>query len=257
MLQYKLPENLSKYDFKTILKEAEIVKGQTFPKPKALLTLKKEEKQVTVLSAGNLSAIQGKAKSRKTFFMCLASYIISQQNNLEIVIFDTEMSDYHSALTRHRIDKLNETIKLKFFRLRKYTRDINLDFINDYITRYKPGMVFIDNIRDCMININSNEETTAILKVLKQIIDEYGTHVCVTLHENPYKDNDKARGVIGTELQNACETIFKVEKDDMLTKVSGFFTRNGDFNDLHFKINGDGIPEFCDGNSAINFERPF
>lgn len=246
-MRFNLPEKLTSYDFNTILKEAEIQKGQFFRKPETVLELNKTKDdgsvvQVPVLTAGNLSAIQGKAKSRKTFFLCLASYMISKQNDLKIAIFDTEQADYHSAKTRGRIDLMNENINLNYFRLRKYTRDINLDFINEYICKFRPDLVFIDNIRDCMSDINSNMETSNVMKSLKQIIDEYGTHCCVTLHENPYKDNDKARGVIGTELQNACETIFKVEKDGEQTKVSGLFTRNGDFDEIYFKIREDGIP---------------
>jgi archaellum biogenesis ATPase FlaH len=261
MLQFKLPEKLVTYDYDKIRNESAIQRGQSFPKPKTLLSLEKTTKNgnhlVPVLTAGNLSAIQGKAKARKTFFICLLNQFLYFQSNLKIVIFDTEQSDFHSSLTRHRIDKMSDNnIDLEFFRLRKYTRDVNLDFINDHIVRTKPDLVFIDNIRDCMSDINSNTETTMILKVLKQIIDEYGTHVCVTLHENPYKDNDKARGVIGTELQNACETIFKIEKlkDVRYTKITGFFTRNGDFDDLMFIINNEGIPVLT---TEVPVDEPF
>lgn len=246
-MKFTLPTKLTDYDFTKILTESKISKGQFFKKPKCLLELNKviqngDTIQIPVMTAGNISAIQGKAKSRKTFFLCLAAYMISKQNDLNIVIFDTEQADYHSAKTRGRIDIMNETIKLEYFRLRKYTKDINLDFINEYICTYKPDLIFIDNIRDCMSDINSNTETSAVLKVLKQITDEYGTHCCVTLHENPYSDNGKARGVIGTELQNACETIFKVEKDNEITKVTGLFTRNGDFDEISFKVDEQGMP---------------
>ena len=251
-MRFNLPDRLTTYDFDKIFKEARIDKGQTFKAPKILLELPFEKEpgnviQRIVLTEGNLSAIQGKAKTRKTFFICLVAYMLSKQNDLKIALFDTEQTDWHSAKTRGRIDTMNDNIQLEFFRLRKYTRDINMDFINDYIVKNKPDFVFIDNIRDCMININSNEETTAILKILKQVSDEFGTHICVTLHENPYKDNDKARGVIGTELQNACETIFKVELNNEQTIIKGIFTRNGQFDDLAFSIDENGLPRLLTG----------
>jgi hypothetical protein len=258
MIKFVLPDNLCIYDYEKIRNEARIVRGQQAPKPRTLLGLYRKENGnnifVPVCTAGNLSAIQGKAKSRKTFFICVLNTLILQNQKLNIVIFDTEQGEYHATLSRHRID-VQTDIDIEYFRLRKYTKDINLDFINDHIIKTRPDFVFIDNIRDCMHDINSNTETSSILKVLKQVTDEIGTHVCVTLHENPYKDNDKARGVIGTELQNACEVIFKVEKNidtPKTTDVKGTFTRNGDFDDLEFEINEYGLPELTDKKNSEN-----
>ena len=143
-----------------------------------------------------------------------------------------------------RIKNLNPDINLRLFNLRRYSIDVRLEFIETYIMQYKPDLLFIDNIRDCMININSGDETIKVLTILIQLCDKYGTHICCTLHENPGKENDKARGAIGTELQNKCETIFKVETDKETneTKVEALFTRNMDFDDLIFKINNNGVP---------------
>jgi hypothetical protein len=100
-----------------------------------------------------------------------------------------------------------------------------------------------------MIDINSWVETNKILTIFIQLADDIGTHICLTLHENPGADNDKARGVIGTELQNKCETVFRLEKDKEkpnLTKVKGLFTRNRDFDSFVFEINEDGLPVISD-----------
>lgn len=256
-IKFTMPEKLVTFDFEKIILEAEIQKNKIYEKPVTYLSLLHTNQDgtktnVPVMSAGNLSAIQGKAKSRKTFFLVLASSMILKQNNIKIAIFDTEQYNYHSSLTLRRINLLNPDNNLKFFNLRKYAKDIRFQFVQDYIVKKRPDLIFLDNIRDCMIDYNSAKETDSILTPLIQLADEYKTHICVTLHENPGVDNNKARGVIGTELQNKAETVLQasLEKEDRnYTRITGLFTRNMCFDDLQFRISDDGLPElvseFC------------
>ena len=112
----------------------------------------------------------------------------------------------------------------------------------DYINEHKPDLIFFDNVKDCLRNINDWAEVDKVLNTFTQQADEYGTHICFTLHENPSKDDNKGRGAIGTELQNKCETIFKLDKDGDLTKVIGLFTRTQEFDELLFRITEKGLP---------------
>jgi hypothetical protein len=266
-IKFILPKELTEFNFEKILPDSEIISGKFYEKPKPLLELLKTKKDgiiinVPVLTKGNLSGVQGKAKSRKTFFLILASYMISIQNDCDIAVCDTEQYNYHSAIMLSRIINLNPDINIRFFNLRAYSIDVRLEFIETYIQQFKPDLLFIDNIRDCMININSWEETNKVLTTFIQLCDKYGTHICCTLHENPGKENDKARGAIGTELQNKCETIFKVETDKETgeTKVEGLFTRNMDFDDVIFEINNNGIPVIktsFDPNAARNQDKVY
>jgi hypothetical protein len=250
MLKFKLPSELVTFDYKKILEDSHIKENKFYEKPKPLLELLHTTKNgdrisVPVLTKGNLSGCQGKAKSRKTFFIVLASYVISTQNECTIAIMDTEQYNYHSKITLTRIRNLNNNINIEFHNIRPYSTEVRLEFVEQYILDKKPDILFLDNIRDCLVNINSWEETNHVLTTLIQLCDKFGTHVCCTLHENPGKDNDKARGAIGTELQNKCETIFKVEtdKESGRTKVEGLFTRNMQFDSIDFEINEYGIPE--------------
>jgi hypothetical protein len=260
MVDFKLPENLTTFDYEKIVKDSEIVKGKFYEKPKTLFELKhtledKSEIMVPVLTKGNLSAIQGKAKARKTFFITLATKMIIEQNDIKIAIFDTEQFQYHSALMFHRINQMIPHNQLKLFNLRKYSIDVRLEFAENYILKEKPDLIFLDNIRDCMININSWEETNKILTIFIQLADDIGTHICLTLHENPGADNEKARGAIGTELQNKCETVFRLEKNKdkpNLTVVKGIFTRNREFDPFVFKINESGLPELDNYSAIVN-----
>lgn len=250
MIKFKLPDNLTTFDYGSIRRESEITLDKKIQKPVSFLELLHTNQDgtkinVPVFSAGNLSAIQGKAKSRKTFFLVLASSMIMAQNDIKIAIFDTEQFNYHSQNTLWRINKLNPNNRLSFFNIRKYSIDVRLEFVENYILNEKPDLIFLDNVRDCMIDINSWTETNALLTTFIQLSDEFKTHICLTLHENPGKDNDKARGAIGTELQNKCETILKLEKDandPQYTRCKGLFTRNMDFDEIMFKIDDRGIP---------------
>lgn len=250
MIEFKLPENLTTFDYKKLIRETEIKSTDHFDKPISFLSLLNTmpdctKKNIAVMTAGNLSAVQGKAKSRKTFFLVLCSHMILTQKDLRIVIMDTEQFQYHSSLMLHRINKLTPLNKLRLFNLRKYSIDVRLEFVENYILNEKPDVLFLDNVRDCMIDINSWVETNKILTTFIQLADEYKTHICLTLHENPGRDNDKARGAIGTELQNKCETIFKLDIDQdnpEYTRVKGLFTRNMKFDEIEFRINEEGLP---------------
>jgi hypothetical protein len=258
-INFSIPEQYTQFNYDEIINGAEVFKDKFYEKPVILLHLPKTKAdcstvKIPVFTACNISGIQGKAKSRKTFFLALATKLIYAQKQIELVIFDTEQAFYHSSLTLKRIFSMSPNINLRFFNLRKYSQDVRLEFIETYILKNKPDLVFIDNIRDCLSNINSIEQANEVLNTFKQLLDITGVHVCMTLHENPGKDNDKARGHLGTELQNCAETIFKVEKDSGNSEYSnakGLFTRNGDFDDLMFMIE-DGIPRLC---NDINFVK--
>jgi hypothetical protein len=250
MIKLNLPKDIITFDYERIKKSSLIEKGKFYERPRPLLELIKTmpdgvKISVPVLTEGNISVIQGKAKSRKTFFLSLASYMVSSQNEVDkIVIMDTEQYNYHSQLTQKRILNLNEKINLQLYNIRPYSTDVRLEFIENYIINEKPKLMFIDNIRDCLVNINSWEETNNVLTTIIQLCDNFKTHVVCTLHENPAKENDKARGAIGTELQNKAETVFKIEteKETEFTKVEGLFTRNMNFDILEFKIDDKGNP---------------
>jgi len=258
MIKFTLPDKLTFFDFDKIKDDAEIKKGVYYDKPKSLLMLPKTNiigtiMQVPVMTEGNISTIQGKAKSRKTFFLILLSKLLS---NIKLTIIDTEQYQYHSALMLHRIGNINPQNNITFFNLRKYSIDVRLEFIENYIVHNRPEMMFIDNIRDCMQDINSWVETNKILTILTQLTDEYKTHIVLTLHENPAKESDKARGAIGTELQNKSETVIKLEKNKETdyTKVEGLFCRNIEFDSFEFLINSDGLPEIITDQFASNSE---
>ena len=58
------------------------------------------------------------------------------------------------------------------------------------------GLIIIDGIRDLVMSINDEVESTEIVSLLMKWSLEYNVHIMNVLHENP--TSDKARGHIGT-----------------------------------------------------------
>jgi hypothetical protein len=193
--------------------------------------------------------IQGKAKSRKTFFLLLLNWLILRENlNIKnIVVFDTEQFKHHSVLFKQRLKRMSDRYEVvKMYNIRRYSKDVRFQFIQDYLQKYDIDIAFIDNLRDVFRNFNNLEQSDDVLTALTQISENIGIHICCCLHENP--GDMKARGHIGTEMQAKCETVFNVtttEEDD-ITIVKGIFTRNGKFEPATFKIE-DGLPVLKSG----------
>ena len=92
------------------------------------------------------------------------------------------------------------------------------------------GLVIIDGIRDFVYDINSPGESTDVISKLMRWTDDRQIHIHTILHQN--KNDEHARGHIGTELNNKAETIMQIEpdKDDKsISVVEALHIRDRDF----------------------------
>ncbi len=247
MLKVNIPEQYSQYEYNKIYSESEVDIHKEYTKPKALLkltatTIAGQQIKLPYMTKGNMSLIQGKGKSRKTFFITLLCYLLTLFKNCKIIVIDTEQDKYHSSKILKRLKELTDNYNVKLFSMRRYDAECILQFAFDIIESEKPDLLFIDNLGDLMLNINSQEETKILIKKIQQKVDISGVHCCFTMHENPYKENEKAAGAIGTELIKKCETIFKVELDGDKSIVKPLFCREQKFNTITFEIDEKGIP---------------
>jgi len=204
-----------------------------------------------IFTRGNISCISGRAKSRKTFLVCLlASQFLEYEDKEKIMIFDTEQGLFHAQKTIKRIHRLlnweenkNNERLLAFF-LRELATKERLEFVKKAIENFKPDLVFIDGVRDLMNDFNSIAESSDIVNLLMKLSSENNNHICVILHEN--KGDNNLRGHAGTEIQNKSESVISVEKDGEVSVVTPKFCRNIEFDKFHFKVNENGLPEYCD-----------
>lgn len=212
---------------------------------------------IEIMTSGNLSMINGKSKSRKSFVIMALCVMILNENiklsnytsNYErgIVVFDTEQFKHHTKRFYERLARIVPTNNFVMKNLRAYNKEIRLKYIKNYIESEKPALVFIDNIRDIISDFNDIEQSDKIITMLSNLMEKTGTHICCTLHVN--KNDNNARGHIGSELTQKAETVFMVEtfKDSGITEIRGEFTRNKPFKNIQFKLENS-LPVILDQN---------
>ena len=212
---------------------------------------------------GNFSASIGKAKSKKTFNVsAIAASALSgrtvlryrsmfPENKRKILYIDTEQGRHHCQQVLKRILRLAEMPddkvpeNLIMLSLRKFAPRVRLLIVEEAIgTTPDLGLVIIDGIRDFLYDINSSSESTEVISKFMQWTDDKQIHIHTVLHQN--KNDEHARGHIGTELNNKAETILQVEvdkEDKAISVVEAVHIRDRDFEPFAFRINEDVLPE--------------
>mgnify|MGYP002545809740 CR=1 FL=1 len=215
---------------------------------------------------GNFSASIGKAKSKKTFNVSaiVASALRGStilhyrstfpQDKRMVLYVDTEQGRYHCQNVLKHILRLadlpenKEPDNLVMLALRKYSPDMRLAIVEQAIgTIPNLGLVVIDGIRDFLYDINSPSESTDIISKFMQWTDDRQIHIHTVLHQN--KNDEHARGHVGTELNNKAETVMQIEpdKDDKsISVVEVIHSRDREFEPFAFRVNDDSLPELVE-----------
>jgi|GEM_PF-344939 len=220
--------------------------------PKALISVL----AVMLFSAGNISVIGGKQKSRKTFFMVMlvVAFLSGQCGRLKgfpnedaiVLMFDTEMGRSHVHKSLMRIYRMmnwkDRNDKLKVYYLREKSIEERIEIIKAQVERYHPQLVVIDGIVDLCVDFNSIEESAKTVQLLMELSSKYDCHITTVLHENKSGADGNLRGHLGTIISQKAETWIKLTPDASVTKVSAEATRNLPFDDFFFKVDEFGIP---------------
>ena len=225
--------------------------------PPSVLELRLGLETYTLGTAGNISLIQGKAKSRKSYFMsALAAAAIREgyANNLlksgivkgTVLYFDTEQGDYHAQRVNQRIlhlagipvEKGQE--HLKYFALRRADTNADRLAIIEYVLNRLEGvsLCIIDGIVDVAKGVNEEEEAIALVSKIMKLSSDKNLHIATVLHEN--KNDRGAKGHLGSYLVQKSETVYGVSRseDGHSTYIEGLYTRNASFPDLELTIDG-------------------
>lgn len=195
---------------------------------------------IPVLSEGNHTLIVGKKKSRKTLFLV---WLISK-TTAPVMYFDTEQGRSHVYRLRNKVKHLSG-YDMPTFYLRGMSPADRREFISETLKHWpdRPQIVVIDGIRDLMSNINDPVESTDLIVWLEALIKDFGIGVFNVLHLN--KNDNNARGHIGTELGNKCFMVIEIEKDQQsgvsLAKCSD--SRDEPFETFAFTHSETGLPE--------------
>ena len=137
---------------------------------------------------------------------------------------------------------------------KKLSKKHRLKFVDKVIEKYKGkiGMVFIDGIKDFVVDPNSQTESDNVIDYVEKWTST-GLHICAVIHKTFEKD--KAFGSIGTKIQDKIETsIFlnstRTDKEDDKNQPIKVFQRDARgsaFNSFYFDLDLDNlIPKQCD-----------
>ena len=219
-----------------------------------------------IASEGNISAIVGAAKSKKTFLCSALIGAMLRPNGtaafgitpkqVMVLWVDTEQSASHVQKVVKRIHRManvpeNEPYDmLKTLTLREIEPKERFSILRDAIAYYRPRLVVVDGIADLMYNSNCIEESDAVVGEFMALSTEYNCHIMSVLHANP--NSDKARGHIGSTLQRKAETMVYVRKVGECSVVEPQFCRNEEFAPFAFHITEEGMPEECDMPNEAN-----
>ena len=216
---------------------------------------------------GNFSLIQGKAKSRKSYFISsLASAGLSKQDVAStlrgyiddkcVVYVDTEQGDYHAQRVKKRILQMSglpsnvNNDRLRYFKFRSLdSNKERLKFVEFVIqTINNIGLLIIDGIADIASKgVNDEEEATLIASSLLKWSAQHNCHITIVLHENKHDRN--AKGHLGAYLVQKAETTFSAKKSERskdITEISAEYTRNAEPPALEMSINALDEVEFAE-----------
>lgn len=202
------------------------------PPPRPLAVFELSGKMVA--TAGNLMAIQAKAKNGKTAVLgammaaAMAAdgdFLGFKSSNLEdlaLLHFDTEQSpwDHHEGVLRalKRAGKTAEPDWLLSYCVTDYPLRTRRAIVRREMKRamkVNGGIlcVIIDGIGDLCGDPNDSEEANELVDDLHRLAIEFSTVIVCVLHENPGTEIGKTRGHLGSQLERKAETNLRLEKD--------------------------------------------
>jgi hypothetical protein len=217
-----------------------------------------EHRGMMIASLGNISAVVGAAKSKKTFLCtALVGGLLSERGDFgitprlaKVLWVDTEQSSLHARKVAERIHRLagwdesRNCPLLRTLTLREVEPKSRAEILYMAIELYRPQLVIVDGISDLMYNTNDIEESDRVVGQLMALSSDYNCHILCVLHTNP--NSDKARGHIGSTLQRKAETVIFVHKVGDCSVAEPQFCRNEEFEPFAFLIDEEGLPVECD-----------
>lgn len=243
---------------KEVLSEAVTPHLLDLTKPAPIIKPIIEQNGMMLASLGNISAVVGAAKSKKTFLCtALVGGLLAEKGDFgitprlaKVLWVDTEQSMLHVRKVTERIHRLagwNEERNcgmLRTLTLREVEPKRRAELLYMAIELYQPQLVVVDGISDLMYNTNDIEESDRIVGQLMTLSTEYNCHIICVLHTNP--NSDKARGHVGSALQRKAETVIFVHKVGDCSVVEPQFCRNEEFEPFAFLIDEEGLPALTD-----------
>ncbi|KGO88075.1 hypothetical protein Q765_03190 [Flavobacterium rivuli WB 3.3-2 = DSM 21788] len=214
---------------------------------------------------GNISMIKGEEKSRKTWLksMIISGAIGGNSNLLAgeikghsiegkyIIDIDTEQDSYDAWMVADRVKRMVGAIPQNYIpvMLREYSAAERMEYLDWLFTKspYKDklGIVSIDGYVDMIQDFNSLSESIEFTQKLMKYSTISKCHITGILHLNP--NTEKARGHLGTILQQKCETVVIIKDAGDFSEVTCQRARGKKFSPFAIGVNSDRLPYVLEG----------
>ena len=114
--------------------------------------------------------------------------IKGHRGNGHLVHFDTEQGLWHCQKVFKRVYDMDSTINKDIyhtFGLRAISHKTRLEFIEYYLSKKinTPSLVIIDGIADLVSDVNSLEESNAVVQKLMEWSANYNCHIINVIHQ--------------------------------------------------------------------------
>ena len=251
-----------KSELQARLEEMEVDSTQEVKQPPIAVNVVDATSKYIFGTRGNFSLVQGKAKSRKSYFVSsiaaasLSDHMVAGKlegllGDKVVVYIDTEQGEWHAHKTKRRIlrmaglgtDDNNE--RLRYFQFRGLERNSERMKLVEFAiqTIENIGVIILDGIVDLSSKgVNDEEEATEIASRLLKWTANHDCHAICVLHEN--KNDTNAKGHLGAYLTQKAETVVSVRKHEDLkdsSVIMAEYTRNIEFPDMQMDIFDDDV----------------
>lgn len=219
--------------------------------------------EVPIAYFGDIVAVKGLSKVGKSHFAallmaaCLSERPIGGkvyvQNELSMLIFDTEQSDgsiaarHNNGLRTAGVDSSPTKFgDVAYIHLREYDHKERRQKLFEIVDTIQPNIVYIDGVRQFMAAANDEAESSEVIEMLKKLTGNGQRIVFVVLHTNPTDEgadkDKKMRGHIGTLLDQTAQSVLslsrKKEGDKNVFKIETSVSRDDNDTQVCFEIVG-------------------
>ena len=209
------------------------------PYPKIEYTMKING--IVTFPKGNLQAVKAKAKNGKTHTIaCLMTALLRGEflaiesliDSPKICYFATEehiSSVFNLNKKVHKLcdwDTESSHERFRVYSIREAEVEERITYIEQEIMTEEPDIVFLDGIRDLLIDFNNIRESHEVVNRLMQLSGIYNCAIVCVLHTNKGTSDFNMRGHLGTELLNKSSDVLEVGKQDDIFVVQETESRN-------------------------------
>lgn len=203
---------------------------------------------------GDIQVVKAPQKNGKTFLLTLMMGAVLRGEYLGLkceiedaraLFIDTEQHPRNTQLVYRRVchiaglDGHQYNDRIKMLHMRGAQVEMIRKAILQEIVFWKPDVVFIDGVVDCVVDPNDQAESKAYITELSAIAMRHNCSIWSVLHVNP--GSDKMRGHLGTimsqKVSDVLSCVKKKQPDGSIVfEVEQTDTRNKDVTKLTFVI---------------------